>query len=117
MSGLRVLVVEDEPLIALALADLLEDLGCEVVGPACNLQEAEALGREAAVDGAILDVSLGQDKVFPVADILSERLIPFAFTTGYGEAGVRPSDRQRPILQKPYDPERLKAIVQRWRKA
>lgn len=116
LSGMRVLVVEDEPLIALALEDILADLGCQVVGPAHTLAEAADLGREAPLDGAILDVNLGRDKVFPVADILAERSVPFVFTTGYGDAGLRPCDRGRPVLQKPYSPERLLKIAEHWRR-
>lgn len=116
LSGMRVLVVEDEPLIALALEDVLEDLGCEVVGPAHTLDEAAGLGRAAPLDGAILDVNLGRDKVFPVADILSKRSIPFVFTTGYGDAGLRPCDRGRPVLQKPYKAEHLLKIAEHWRR-
>lgn len=115
--GLRVLVVEDEPIVAWDLADNLERRGCDIVGPAYDLAEAMALCREPAFDGAVLDVNLSGEKVFPVADTLAERAIPFCFVTGYGVAGLRPEDRNRPILQKPVAPDDLARIVQSWRQA
>ena len=78
LRGLRVLIVEDEALIASLLEDFLLDLGCDVVGPAMHMTEAVELAREAAIDGATLDVNIVGEKVYPVADILTERGIPFA---------------------------------------
>jgi CheY-like chemotaxis protein len=115
LAGLRILVVEDEPIVAWDLADGLGSHGCEVVGPAYGLAEAEQLSQERGLDGAVLDVNLGGEKVFPVADILAGRNIPFCFVTGYGVAGLRPDDSARPILQKPVDPERIARIAQHWR--
>lgn len=115
--GLRILVVEDEPIVAWHLADMLEGRGCEIVGPAYDLAEARALCREQAIDGAVLDVNLGSEKVFPVADTLAERTIPFCFVTGYGVDGLRPADLNRPILQKPVVPDQLAHIVESWRQA
>jgi CheY-like chemotaxis protein len=114
LSGLRILVVEDEPLIAMALEDILQAFGCEVVGPAFSLAEAQSLSREQSIDGAFLDVNVSGEKVFPVADILSSRHIPYCFVTGYGSEGLRTVDRNRPVLQKPYNPSRLIDIAQRW---
>lgn len=110
----RVLVVEDEPLIAMALEDTLTDLGYEVVGPALSLKEALRLSRHEDIDGAILDVNVAGEKVFPVADILATRSIPFVFVTGYGGAGLRECDRGRPILQKPYQLDALDKIARKW---
>ena len=115
LSGLRILVVEDEAVIAWALAESLRDLGCDVVGPAFNTMEAMEFSREPALSGAVLDVNLGRDKVFPVADALEERHIPFCFITGYDPAGLRPKDLRQPILQKPVDPEDIAQIAQNWR--
>jgi CheY-like chemotaxis protein len=75
LAGLRILVVEDEPIVAWDLATALESHGCEVVGPACGLAQAEALSRE-PLESAVLDVNLGDQKVFPVAETLAERQIP-----------------------------------------
>ena len=114
LAGLRVLLVEDEPIVALALMGALRSFGCEVVGPAYDLTQAELLS-QGPLDGAILDVNLGDKKVFPVADILAEREIPFCFVTGYGVAGLRPGDLDRPVLQKPVDPELIGQTLGSWR--
>ncbi|KYF58938.1 response regulator [Sorangium cellulosum] len=115
LQGLRVLIVEDEPMIASSLEDALTDLGCVVIGPALNMRDAIRLAREAEIDGATLDVNIAGEKVYAVADILMERGIPFVFTTGYGKAGLRESDLGRPVLQKPYNLNRFVEIVTRWR--
>jgi CheY-like chemotaxis protein len=116
LSGLRILVVEDEAIVAWDLAFSLESHGCEVVGPAYDLAEAERLSRDRALNGAILDVNLGGEKVFPVADALAERHIPFCFVTGYGTAALRPRDLDRPILQKPIDSKSIVRVAQNWRR-
>lgn len=116
LAGLRILVVEDEPVVAWDLAETLESHGCEVVGPAYDLQHAETLSQEAsALSGAILDVNLGKEKVFPLADALAQEQVPYCFVTGYGPAGLRPNDLDRPILQKPVDPEAIVRTIERWR--
>jgi CheY-like chemotaxis protein len=115
LRGLRVLIVEDEALIASLVEDFLIDLGCEVIGPAMHMEEAVQLAREAAIDGATLDVNIVGEKVYPVADILTERGVPFVFMTGYGAAGLRASDSGRPVLQKPYPLEQLVDVMARWR--
>lgn len=84
----RILLVEDEPLIAFALEDLVTELGFEAVGPVYRLEDALALAAEAEVDAAILDVNLNEAQSFPVADLLQQRGIPFLFATGYAESGV-----------------------------
>lgn len=116
LAGLRVLVVEDEPIVAWDLAETLETCGCEIVGPAYDLAQAEELSREGTLDGAVLDVNLGGEKVFPLADTLARVAVPFCFVTGYGVAGLRPEDREHPVLQKPVDTGRLLQVVQRWRR-
>lgn len=104
-------------MLASLLEDYLIDLGCEVIGPALHMEDAIALAREAAIDGATLDVNIVGEKVYPVADILTERGIPFVFLTGYGAAGLRESDRGRPVLQKPHFLEPLVDLMERWRSA
>jgi DNA-binding response OmpR family regulator len=116
LAGLRILVVEDEPVVAWDLADTLQRHGCEVVGPAYDLEQAEELSRKNALSGAVLDVNLGGDKVFPVADVLAAGEVPYCFVTGYGPAGLRPDDLDRPILQKPVDPEQVVRTIERWRR-
>lgn len=114
LAGQRILVVEDEPIVAWDLAATLETYGCEIVGPAYDLTQAESLSQE-PLGGAVLDVNLGDNKVFPVADALAERQIPFCFVTGYGVGGLRPADLNRPVLQKPVAPELLVQTVASWR--
>jgi CheY-like chemotaxis protein len=102
LEGLRVLVVEDEMMVSMLIEDMLAELGCEVVGPASRLDEAMDLVKGADIDCAVLDVNLGGQPIFPLADLLRERGAPFAFATGYGDAGLRDVDRGSPVLQKPF---------------
>ena len=84
----RILIVEDEPFITLALEAMLLELGFGVAGSAAQVSAAlELIGRE-RIDGAILDVNLGSQRIDPVADILAARRCPFFFTTGYGISGT-----------------------------
>jgi CheY-like chemotaxis protein len=102
LNGLRVLVVEDEAAISLLLEDMLLDFGCEVIGPAARLATAlDAVERE-TVDLAILDVNVAGEPIYPVAESLQRKGIPFVFSTGYGSAGIKDSFRDRPVLQKPF---------------
>ncbi len=108
LTGLRVLVVEDEAAISLLLEDMLLDFGCEVIGPAARLAAAlDTLARE-KIDLAILDVNVAGEPIYPVAEALAERSIPFVFSTGYGSAGIRDAYRNRPVLQKPFAQNDLK---------
>jgi CheY-like chemotaxis protein len=108
LNGLRILVVEDEAAISLLLEDMLLDFGCEVIGPAARLSAAlEAVARE-PVDLAILDVNVAGEPIYPVAEALAQRSIPFVFSTGYGSAGIRDAFRDRPVLQKPFAQHDLK---------
>jgi CheY-like chemotaxis protein len=115
LQGIRLLIVEDEQMVALLLEDVLTDLGCDVVGPAFSLADAVRLAGDAAIHGAILDVNLGGEKVYPAADILAARNLPFIFATGYGTGGLREADKSRPVLQKPFNLRRLVDIVKQWR--
>jgi CheY-like chemotaxis protein len=111
--GLRILVVEDEPMIATSLDDLLTDLGFTVVGPAYSLDQGMQLIDREIVDGAVLDINLGGEMVFSLADTLAERSIPFVYVTGYGKL-LRNANHGRPVLQKPYRTERLLEIIAGW---
>jgi CheY-like chemotaxis protein len=99
---LRVLVVEDEMLVAMNIEDMLLDLGHEVAGLASRLAPALALAQEASFDIAMLDVNLAGEASFPVADLLTERGIPFLFATGYGRQGLEARYQGHPVLQKPF---------------
>lgn len=102
LKGARVLVVEDEFMVAALLGDTLNALGCEVVGPAAEVGEALALLEREAIDAAVLDVNIGGEMVFPVADALAARELPFVFATAYGVAGVADRHKSRAVLDKPY---------------
>jgi CheY-like chemotaxis protein len=82
--GVRLLIVEDEYFLAQDLADRFERLGAEVLGPAGTVREALSLARSAQIDGAVLDVNLKGERVYPVADLLLQKQIPFVFASGYG---------------------------------
>jgi CheY-like chemotaxis protein len=111
MNPLRVMVVEDEGLVAMMLEDLLEDLGCEVALSAAAVNPALAWIEAGGVaDAALLDVNLGGELVFPVAEALAARGVPFAFTTGYGEMSD-PRFSDAILLGKPIRVERLIATL------
>ena len=116
LAGLRVLVVEDEMMVSMLIEDMLGDLGCQVVGPASRIEDALELMNSAAIDCAVLDVNLGGQPIFPLADILRERGRPFAFATGYGDAGLREADRGTPVLQKPFREVDLARVLGELRK-
>jgi CheY-like chemotaxis protein len=99
---LRVLVVEDEMLVAMNIEDMLLDLGHEVAGLASRLEPALSLAAEGDFDLAMLDVNLASQPSFPVADVLIGRGIPFLFATGYGVKGIAEAYRHYPVLQKPF---------------
>lgn len=102
LNGVRVLVVEDEAAISMLLEDMLTDFGCEVVGTAARLPAALDLARTGSFDLAILDVNLAGDPIYPVAEALADRQLPFVFSTGYGGGGIDDPFRERPVVQKPY---------------
>ena len=107
----RVLIVEDEVLVAMHLEDLLVDLGHKVVGPVNRIEPAMALARDADIDFAILDVNIAGSLSYPVADILRQRRISFVFTTGYGADGLLDDYRQEATLTKPYEARDLERAV------
>jgi DNA-binding response OmpR family regulator len=101
-KGIRVLVVEDDAMICLLLEDMLLDFGCEVIGPACDITRATDLARRhSCIDVAILDVNLAGQVVFPVADILAQRGVPFLFATGMGTEGLPAVWQGYQTVQKP----------------
>jgi CheY-like chemotaxis protein len=102
LQGRRILVVEDESMIRMLIEDALSEEGCSIVGPAAQFDDALRAAGDEAIDAALLDVNLGGRPVYPVADVLARRGIPFAFLTGYGEAGVEEVYRHQPVLKKPF---------------
>jgi CheY-like chemotaxis protein len=106
----KILVVDDEPLISAMTEEWLSELGHIVVGPAYNLAAALKLA-ETDLDAAIVDVSLGRDKSYPLADALSARGVPFALATGYGQDGIDPRYRSRSTLGKPFEFATFQRVV------
>lgn len=117
-QGLRLLVVEDEYLLALYMTDLLEEWGATVIGPAARVEDALALiDASDAMDGALLDVNLAGEAVFPVADRLLARNVPFAFASGYDPGLMPPRFADVDVFQKPIDAAALRNAVARLRRA
>ena len=111
LAGAHVLIVEDEMLITMLLEDILDELGCRVAGSAVNLRQAEDLVGGAKADAAILDVNLGGDPVFPIAERLVERRIPFLFASGYGSANLPDKWQNYPTLPKPFTADQVAAAL------
>ncbi|WP_029936383.1 response regulator [Sphingomonas sp. UNC305MFCol5.2] len=103
MSGygaLRVLVVEDEPVVAMCLEDILAGLGCETVGPVGRLADGLALAESETLGAAILDINLGGERSTPIAEALRLRGVPFVFASGYGT--LPEGFETLPLIEKPY---------------
>ena len=111
LSGQRVLVVEDEMLVLMAIEDMLADLGCTSITVAGTVDKALGLIDTLQFDLATLDVNLNGQRSYPIAKALSDRQVPFAFSTGYGEHGVGEGFGGRPVLNKPYSAPQLIAVL------
>jgi CheY-like chemotaxis protein len=111
LSGQRVLVVEDEMLVLMALEDMLADLGCTAVSVAGSIDRALDLIATKVFDLATLDVNLNGQRSYPVAKALGDHGIPFAFSTGYGEHGVDEGYGNRLVLDKPFNYRQLTNIM------
>ncbi len=113
LTGLRLLIVEDEALVAMMLEDMLESLGCVVVQVAGSVTQGLALAGDDTIDldAAVLDVNLGGEKVYPVAEMLTAHGVPFIFSTGYGLAGIAPGFAGVPALAKPFPAQALEAAL------
>jgi DNA-binding response OmpR family regulator len=107
----RILIVEDDAMIAMLEEDLLLQQGWQVVGPIATLAEALTLAKRIRLDGAVLDVNLHDELVFPLADLMALRGIPFVFVTGYGDQGRPDAHAERPMIRKPFDPATFSGSV------
>lgn len=114
LSGLRVLLVEDEVLASLEVEDVLKGLGCEVVGPASRVAQALQLAREAELDGALIDLNLAGEPAYPVIDALVERAIPYTLVTGYDAPSLAPPYCDAPHIGKPFGEGAVRAALRRF---
>jgi CheY-like chemotaxis protein len=105
----RVLLVEDEALVAIMMGDILREVGFSVVGPYARVGEAVVAATEEEVEAAVLDVNLGGELVYPVADTLAARGVPFVFVTGYGPERIDGRFARVPVLQKPIQSKDLES--------
>ena len=114
LEGKRILIVEDEALLALDLTFVMEDMGALVVGPCARLRSALQVVLREQVDGAVLDVDLNGETVFPLADNLNRANVPFVFHTGRHDPGelIRRYDRAR-VCHKPTSPEAVAEELQK----
>ncbi|APP75456.1 response regulator [Xanthomonas vesicatoria] len=112
LTGRRILVVEDDYLLAEALNDLLVEAGARVVGPVGNVQDAlSLLASGQTIDGALLDVNVRGQPVFPVADALLERGVPFSFCSGYDRYTLPPRFAHLSYCMKPYNPRTITTLL------
>ena len=109
----RVMIVEDEALLAMELETLLQSAGCAVIGPFSNLEQARAAAHGEAINVALLDTNLNGQMVYPLADDLAARGVPFIFVTGYGTSHLPERFRAAPRVSKPYDPAVLRKELER----
>ena len=107
----RILVVDDEPLVSMLIEDWLVELGCEVVGPARSVQQGLDIAGTAELDGAILDINLGGNNSYAVAETLERRGVPFAFVTGDSSVDAEAGFADPIVLSKPFDFEGVKAVL------
>jgi len=114
MRGRRVLIVEDDYFVASDLAQRLEEIGIIIVGPAGTVKAALELidHYEEQLDGAVLDVNLREERVYPVAEALATRAVPFVFTTGYDADEIPAAYREVPRCDKPIDFKKLTCLLE-----
>jgi PAS domain S-box-containing protein len=111
VTGNKIMVVEDEALVAMSLRDSLDELGFSVIGPFSRISEAMIALRNNHVDAAVLDVNLGGELIYPLADVLTADHVPFVFITGYGADEIERRYASIPILQKPIEADALKSML------
>ena len=111
LEGRRILVVEDDYLIAIDVADQLKRAGAVVIGPAPSVAKAKRLLAAGDVDAAVLDVNLGEENSFPVAQELQDRGVPFLFSTGYDSADIPAEWKHVTVAMKPLRPALVVALL------
>jgi DNA-binding NtrC family response regulator len=111
IKGRRILVIEDSPVVAPFTADVLADLGCEVVGPAPNMAAARELIDDEQIDAAMVDVHIRGERSFPLCEALAAKGVPFVLTSGYGDWQTPDKWQDRPRLQKPYTIDQVEDVL------
>jgi CheY-like chemotaxis protein len=110
LAGKRILLVEDEVLIAEMVIDMLAGLGATVLGPATTIEAGLALAGSESFDAAVLDINVRGERIDPIADLLDARGIPMVFATGYGMAAAA-ERRNAAVIDKPYTQDRLASAL------
>ena len=111
LHGMTVFVVEDEMMVSLLLEDMLGTLGCDNVLHAASVSSALSELSQSQPDLAVLDVNLGSEMVYPVAEELNRAGVPFVFTTGYGRGAIKLEWAARPCVQKPFNIDAFAAAL------
>ena len=112
LAGRRILIVEDEFIIALSTKEMLTEIGAIVIGPAASIADGLSLAKSEMIDAAVLDMNIRGDRIDPVVDVLTARNVPIVYTTGYGE-GTANQINGAPSLGKPYTSRMLADAVSR----
>jgi CheY-like chemotaxis protein len=111
LTGRRILLIEDSPVVGPFTADLLGELRCEVVGPAPNMAAARELIEEGGYDAALVDIHIRGERVFPLCDVLEAKGVPFVLTSGYADWQMPDKWDGRPRLQKPYTLDQVREAL------
>ena len=111
LKGKRILVIEDSPVVGPFTVDLLNELGFKVAGPAPNMAAARELMEAGGFDGALVDIHIRGERVFPLCDMLEAKGVPFVFTSGYADWQMPEKWQKRPRLQKPYTVEQIEQAL------
>jgi CheY-like chemotaxis protein len=111
LSGRRILVVEDSPVVAPFTAEVLQELGYEVVGPAPTMAAARDLIEQEEIDAALMDIHIRGERVFPLCEVLEAKGVPFVLTSGYADWQIPDKWQDRPTLQKPYTYEQVERAL------
>jgi CheY-like chemotaxis protein len=111
LSNRKVLVVEDEMMIAMLIEDMLDEFGCRLVGPATNVARALELISKESIDLAVLDLNLDGKDTYAIAAALQRKNVPLIFATGHGSTGLRQEYANRPVLQKPFQARDLETAL------